>query len=214
MPTFFFFNDAATTEIYTLSRHDALPISFGFGTTTVTCVATDDHGTTGSATFTIRVVDSTPPGLPVPADIVVEAVSHAGTAVSFSASATDIVDGTVPVSCTPASGSTFPLGTTLVSCSAADSHGNVGTKSFHVTVRDTTPPVSTLTIGAPKFGMAPTYVRVTTTFSLRATDSASGVSTIRYRVYPTGGAVPIFGVYPGPFMMGSPGPRTIEYYAA
>src|ERR1019366_10515081 len=29
---FFFFNDAATTEIYTLSLHDALPISWiGFG---------------------------------------------------------------------------------------------------------------------------------------------------------------------------------------
>src|SRR5438093_12344031 len=31
---FFFFNDTATTEIYTLSLHDALPISgFGEGTT-------------------------------------------------------------------------------------------------------------------------------------------------------------------------------------
>src|SRR3989442_4299322 len=28
---FFFFNDTATTEIYTLSLHDALPISEGFG---------------------------------------------------------------------------------------------------------------------------------------------------------------------------------------
>src|SRR3712207_9178396 len=27
MPSFFFFNDTATTEIYTLSLHDALPIS-------------------------------------------------------------------------------------------------------------------------------------------------------------------------------------------
>src|SRR2546430_11169687 len=27
--TFFFFNDTATTEIYTLSLHDALPISHG-----------------------------------------------------------------------------------------------------------------------------------------------------------------------------------------
>src|SRR5258708_23167243 len=27
-PSFFFFNDTATTEIYTLSLHDALPISF------------------------------------------------------------------------------------------------------------------------------------------------------------------------------------------
>src|SRR3712207_9210842 len=29
---FFFFNDTATTEIYTLSLHDALPISVGDGT--------------------------------------------------------------------------------------------------------------------------------------------------------------------------------------
>src|SRR2546429_4723323 len=29
--TFFFFNDTATTEIYTLSLHDALPISDGRG---------------------------------------------------------------------------------------------------------------------------------------------------------------------------------------
>src|SRR2546430_13162444 len=29
MPVFFFFNDTATTEIYTLSLHDALPISDG-----------------------------------------------------------------------------------------------------------------------------------------------------------------------------------------
>src|SRR3989442_16032543 len=35
---FFFFNDTATTEIYTLSLHDALPIYAGgrFGTTEVT----------------------------------------------------------------------------------------------------------------------------------------------------------------------------------
>src|SRR6266436_4028076 len=30
---FFFFNDAATTEIYTLSLHDALPISYGLSWT-------------------------------------------------------------------------------------------------------------------------------------------------------------------------------------
>src|SRR2546425_2521565 len=29
-PLFFFFNDTATTEIYTLSLHDALPISSGW----------------------------------------------------------------------------------------------------------------------------------------------------------------------------------------
>src|SRR5256885_13499247 len=33
--TFFFFNDTATTEIYTLSLHDALPISMVFGVPTM-----------------------------------------------------------------------------------------------------------------------------------------------------------------------------------
>src|SRR5277367_6915099 len=36
LPFFFFFNDTATTEIYTLSLHDALPISyFDFSTSGV-----------------------------------------------------------------------------------------------------------------------------------------------------------------------------------
>src|SRR5256885_8703712 len=35
MPLFFFFNDTATTEIYTLSLHDALPISFSGGGSTL-----------------------------------------------------------------------------------------------------------------------------------------------------------------------------------
>src|SRR2546426_6970395 len=37
---FFFFNDTATTEIYTLSLHDALPISFGGASgSTIVCSA-------------------------------------------------------------------------------------------------------------------------------------------------------------------------------
>src|SRR3712207_6983150 len=34
---FFFFNDTATTEIYTLSLHDALPISHGWSASRPTC---------------------------------------------------------------------------------------------------------------------------------------------------------------------------------
>src|SRR2546422_8754356 len=36
-PLFFFFNDTATTEIYTLSLHDALPISSAGWTSRATC---------------------------------------------------------------------------------------------------------------------------------------------------------------------------------
>src|SRR5258705_376281 len=40
--SFFFFNDTATTEIYTLSLHDALPISEGIPLPVLQCVAPQD----------------------------------------------------------------------------------------------------------------------------------------------------------------------------
>src|SRR2546422_4822416 len=42
--SFFFFNDTATTEIYTLSLHDALPISLGCDTIIVERLADDLSG--------------------------------------------------------------------------------------------------------------------------------------------------------------------------
>src|SRR5208283_6119482 len=41
---FFFFNDTATTEIYTLSLHDALPISVGSQTKTAHSTHKAGHG--------------------------------------------------------------------------------------------------------------------------------------------------------------------------
>jgi hypothetical protein len=72
----------------------------------------------------------------LPADVTATATSTSGAAVTYtSPTATDAVDGTVPVSCDgPASGSTFPLGTTTVSCSATDSSGNEARGSFEVNV--------------------------------------------------------------------------------
>lgn len=54
---------------------------------------------------------------------------------TYSASAVDDVDGPVPVSCSPASGATFPIGTTTVVCTARDAAGNAAAGSFRVTVR-------------------------------------------------------------------------------
>jgi hypothetical protein len=55
------------------------------------------------------------------------------------ATATDLVDGSVtPVTCTPASGSLFTFGTTTITCSATDLHGNTGSNSFTVTVGNLT----------------------------------------------------------------------------
>jgi hypothetical protein len=71
----------------------------------------------------------------IPASIDVPATGAGGATVSFTAPASaDLVDGPVPVACTPASGSLFPVGTTTVTCTATDAHGNRATATFTVTV--------------------------------------------------------------------------------
>ena len=94
------------------------------------------------------VVDTTAPAIDVPATITAEATSAAGASVSFSVSATDKVDGTVPVACDHASGSTFPVGTTTVQCTATDAAGNQAAAGFDVMVTalpvDTSAPVLSL----------------------------------------------------------------------
>jgi hypothetical protein len=113
--------------------------------------------------------DWTPPVLTLPENITAEATGPDGATVAFSATATDIVDGTVPVACDPASGSTFPLGNTTVSCTASDSSGNTSTGTFNVSIVDTTPPeitelsVSPAVIWPPNKKMRPATVSVSAT---------------------------------------------------
>src|SRR5439155_1514095 len=117
--------------------------TFAIGITPVLCSATDAHHNTGTGTFNVTVQDTTPPALTLPSSLTAEATSAAGAAVSFSATAFDIVDGAVAVTCAPSSGSTFALGTTVASCSASDAHHNVGSAALKITVIDSTPPVIT-----------------------------------------------------------------------
>ncbi len=78
--------------------------------------------------------DTTAPVITTPGNISAEATSAAGAAVSYVVTAADNVDGTIAATCSPASGSTFSIGTTTVGCSATDAHGNTGIASFTVTV--------------------------------------------------------------------------------
>lgn len=117
---------------------------FPIGTRVVTCTASDRSGNSSSVEFRVIVRDTTPPALALPSDPIVEAIAASGAAVQFSGSAQDIVDGAVALGCVPSSGSTFPIGTTEVSCSAIDAHGNSASGTLQVTVRDTTAPRLTL----------------------------------------------------------------------
>ena len=162
--------------VSTQSCSPASGSTFPLGITTVHCTATDTHGNVGAAQFEVTVVDTTPPSVNVPGNMVVEATSAAGAAVNFSASANDLVDGAIIPTCIPASGSTFPLGTTQVTCSAADTHGNAANATFNVTVGDTTPPVLNLPgeIAIPASSESGARVN----FTVSATDAVDGVVAV------------------------------------
>jgi hypothetical protein len=163
--------DGSVTPVCTPASNS----TFALGTTTVSCAATDAHGNSSTATFTVTVVDTTPPVLTVPANITAAATGPGGAVVTFAASATDIVDGTDPVTCSPPSGSTFAIGTTTVMCTASDAAGNASSASFAVTVADTTPPVVAVPANITTPATGPTGATVA--YSASASDIVYGAIT-------------------------------------
>ena len=114
----------------------ALGGAFALGDTTVLCDAVDVAGNHAvQARFTVTVVDTTGPEFTAPADLTVPATSPAGAVVTWTTpTATDAVDGTDAVTCLPAPGSTFPLGSTTVTCTSTDAAHNTTTHPFTTTV--------------------------------------------------------------------------------
>jgi hypothetical protein len=130
----------ASDAVGVVSLSSDAPAAFPVGITTVTWSATDAAGNTGTAVQTVTVTDQTPPALAGLANQVLEAASAAGAAATFTIAANDLVDPAPVVTCSAASGNTFPMGETTVTCSATDARGNSATDSFTITVRDTTSP--------------------------------------------------------------------------
>jgi len=136
--------------------------TFPVGTTTVHCTATDGAGKSSSGDFnvTVALVDHTPPVLSGYADKSVEANGPAGSVVNFpTPTAVDALDGPIgAVNCSPVSGSTFPLGATVVNCSATDAHGNTGHATFNIKVVDTTPPNLIVPVARSVYATTPTGI--------------------------------------------------------
>jgi hypothetical protein len=78
--------------------------------------------------------DPTPPTVTTSGDVTVAATSSNGAPATFTASAKDRVDGTLPVNCMPASGSVFKVGKTTVTCWAFNKRGHIGRSTLTVTV--------------------------------------------------------------------------------
>ncbi len=125
----------------------ALPL----GTHFVVATASDGRTQPSSCQFALTVRDTTPPAMSCPAlPVAVEAAGPAGAIVPLDglASATDLVSLATSVAYAPTSGALFPLQastlptTTTVTATSPDAAGNVGTCTFDVVVRDTTPPAA------------------------------------------------------------------------
>jgi len=114
---------------------------FPLGETEVVCTSSDRSGNETQCSFFVQVMDTLDPDMECPQDITVDCDGPDGTIVEFEVTATDLCDGAVEVSCSPASGSLFPLGQTAVTCEAVDMAGNRTICAFNVNVVDRTPPV-------------------------------------------------------------------------
>jgi hypothetical protein len=145
--------------------------TFPLGMTTVNC--------SGGLTFTVTVEDSTPPDLVVPGDLVLHAVDATGAVGTFTATATDIVDGIVAVVCEPPSGTLFPLGANMVNCSATDAHANTAGDQFLVTVIDADPPVFVSLTASPDTIWPPNNKMVAVTLTAVVEDNVDPLPAVQ-----------------------------------
>ena len=124
---------------------DCTPASgtqFVLGETLVTCTATDTSGNAANTTFNIIVNDESAPTFSVPTGTTATLPENSATVpVPYTITASDNSGQSITPDCTPASGTQFVLGETLVTCTATDSDSNTGTTTFTVTVTDETSPV-------------------------------------------------------------------------
>jgi hypothetical protein len=110
--------------------------TFAVGTTNVTCSATDSASRTGHSSFSVT-ISSTAPTIVGGSAIVTNLASASATNIVINyttPTATDCAGSNVVVTCSPASGSTFAVGTTNVTCTATDSASRTAHSSFSVTV--------------------------------------------------------------------------------
>jgi len=148
-------DNCSTGEAIIISQSPAAGTLVGMGPTTVTLTATDEAGNQSSCQVTFKVVDGAPPSITCPANIVTgNDAGKCSAVVNFDLpTATDACGTIESVVAIPPSGSTFAVGTTVVTVTATDDSKNQAQCSFAVTVNDQTPPSLTcpdnITVDAP-----------------------------------------------------------------
>ena len=123
----------------TLNVTSDAPALYPLGDTSVEWTATDDSGNATSDIQIVTIVDTTPPSLTAPDDVLAECTSPDGTPVDLGLpTVSDICDASVDV--INDAPDLFPIGLTGVLWAATDDSGNQSMDGQSVTVQDTTPP--------------------------------------------------------------------------
>lgn len=125
LPAFSLVGEVAGGSPFEVGSSDVIsgdgPISLGYN---------DNYfgDNSGGYTVTLTTLDKSPPVIAQPADVTVDATGPNGATVSYALpDVTDLGYTGVTPTCSPASGTQFPIGDTTVTCNASDPSGNVAT---------------------------------------------------------------------------------------
>jgi hypothetical protein len=175
--------DDCSTVTVNGSRADgkALTDPYPKGVTLINWTATDQKGNTASCDQRVTVLDLEKPVLSACAANIVQSTDPGlcSAVVTFATpTATDNCPG-VTVSCSPASGTAFPKGTTTVTCTATDASGNQSICQFTVTINNTDPPKITCPPNQVAITANPRDTSVTVTYPTPSvTDNCAGTTVV------------------------------------
>jgi gliding motility-associated-like protein len=119
------------------------PASFPVGTNVVVWTVTDIHGNTATANQNVIVIDNQNPTITAPAAVTVKADAGKHTASGVVLGTPVTADNCGVQTVTNNAPSSFPAGTTVVTWTVTDLHGNTNTATQSVTVIDNQPPTIT-----------------------------------------------------------------------
>ena len=126
-------NCSGATTTSTASSGNTFPL----GTTTVTYTVTDAAGNVSTCSFDVTVEDNEDPTITCPADITASTDCDSAV-VNWAVTSDDNCPGEMLI-CTSNPGGTYPLGTTIVTCTVTDAAGNTAMCDFDITVNDDVP---------------------------------------------------------------------------
>lgn len=124
-----------------------------------------------SNTVTLEITPGPGPVIHAPDSVTAEATSASGAIVNYTVTVTDDTDPNPSLTCTPASGTQFALGTTIVDCVAEDFDGYATSDSFPVNVVDTTGPQFLSLTATPSFLFPVNNKLVAVTISANVADA-------------------------------------------